>query len=282
VRRRTLLSCLALAPGLFCVGSAARAALVPLRLGIMPFNSALALLKTHQPLREHLQTVLGRPVEVFTSADYFTFINEVLDQRFDLLIAGPHFGVMSVDKGYLPLFRYRATLQPIFVVRADSGIKTVADLRGKRIGLSSRLSISSIGGVRWLQDQGLQMGRDYSIFERSTHGAAVAGVAVGDLDAAMTTHTPLKQIPEDVRAKVTLLPTDVQVPHLMTLAHRRLGSAEIARIRAALADFSERSPRGRAFFDETAYLGYEPVTAEDIKALRPYVALTRTMMGLAQ
>lgn len=248
----------------------------------MPFNSALALLKTHQPLRDYLHTALGRPIEVFTSADYVTFINEVLDQRFDLLIAGPHFAVMSVDRGYQPLFRYRATLQPVIVVGQDSPIHSVAELRGKRIGLSSRLSISSIGGVRWLQEQGLQMGRDFQIVERATHGAAVAGVAVGDLDAALTTHTPLKQIPEDVRAKVRLLPTDIRVPHLMTLAHQRLGKAEIGRIRAALAAFSEKAPQGRVFFEETAYQGYEPVTAADIQAMRPYVELTRNMLGLAQ
>lgn len=283
VYRRTLLAGLVAVLGLAIASVPARAAgPAPLRLGIMPFNSALALLKTHQPLRDHLQKALGRPVEIFTSSDYFTFINETLDERFDLLIAGPHFGVMSVEKGYVPLFRYRAMLQPVFVVRPDSGIRTIADLRGKRLGMSSRLSISSIGGVRWLQDQGLQMGRDYQIFERATHGAAVAGVAVGDLDAAMTTHTPLKQIPEDVRAKVTLLPSDIQVPHLMTLAHKRLGNGEIQRIRAALTDFSERSAHGRAFFEETAYLGYEPVTAADIKAMRPYVDLTRKLMGLAQ
>ena len=79
---------------------------------------------------------------------------------------------------------------PHCIVRADAPIASVADLRGKRIGLSSRLSISSIGGARWLQEQGLQMGRDYPIFERATHGAAIAAVAVGELDAALTTHTP--------------------------------------------------------------------------------------------
>jgi phosphonate transport system substrate-binding protein len=264
------------------VASPAWGAPPPLRVGIMPFNSALALLKTHQPLRDHLQKSLGRPVELYTSTDYFTYINEVLDQRFDVLIAGPHFGVMSVDKGYVPLLRYRAVLQPIFVVRADAGIRSVADLRGKRIGMSSRLSISSIGGARWLEEQGLQLGRDYQMIERATHGAAIAGVAVGELDAAMTTHTPLKQIPDDVRAKVTVLPTNINVPHLMTLAHRRLGKREIERIRAALVDFSERSPEGRTFFADTAYLGYEPVSDADIRALRPYVELTRKVMGLRQ
>lgn len=253
----------------------------PLRIGIMPFNSALALLRTHQPLREHLQRSLKRPVELYTSGDYFTYLNESLAQRFDVLITGPHFGVMAVDKGYVPLFRYRAMLQPLLVVRTDSPIADVADLRGKRIGLSSRLSISSIGGARWLQEQGLQMGRDYPIFEHATHGAAIAAVAVGDLDAALTTHTPLNQVPPDIRARVRILATEIQVSHLMTLAHGRLGKAEIERIRAALRAFSEESPEGRKFFADTGYLGYEPVTPGDIANLKPYVDLTRKMMGVA-
>lgn len=267
--------------GLVSVRAAMAVEQQPLRVGIMPFNSALALLRTHQPLREHLQRSLRRQVELYTSSDYFTYLNEALDQRFDILIAGPHFGVMAVDKGYVPLYRYRAVLQPILVVRADSPINTVADLRGKRIGLSSRLSISSIGGARWLQEQGLQMGRDYPISERATHGAAIAAVAVGDLDAALTTHTPLNQVPADVRARVRILPSEIQVPHLMTLAHKRLGQDEIGRIRTALRSFSDQSQEGRAFFAETGYLGYEPVAEADIKAMRPYVDLTRKMMGLA-
>lgn len=265
--------------GFLLAGSAHAQDATPLRLGIMPFNSALALVKTHQPLRQHLQSRLGRPVELFTSADYVTFLNELLDGQFDLAIAGPHFGIMAVERGWTVLYRYRAVLQPIFVVRTDSRIKTLDDLRGKRIGLSSRLSISSIGGVRWLQDQGLKLDKDYHLVERATHGAAVAGVAVGDLDAALTTYTPLKQIPEDVRAKVAILPVDVKVPHLMTLAGPRLERKEVARVKAALAEFSAASAAGTEFFKDTGYLGYEEVSAADIRQLKPYVDLTLRMIG---
>lgn len=280
MRHQICLLLLSVLLGLAWVRGTAAAETEPLRIGIMPFNSALALLRTHQPLREYLQRNLKRPVELYTSSDYITYLNEALEQRFDILIAGPHFGVMAVDQGYVALYRYRATLQPILVVRADSPVKTVADLRGKRIGLSSRLSISSIGGARWLQEQGLQMGRDYPISERATHGAAIAAVAVGDLDAALTTHTPLNQIPPDVRARVRILPTEIRVPHLMTLAHRRLGKVELERIRNALKSFAERSPEGQAFFAETGYLGYEPVDKKDIEMMRPYVDLTRRMIRL--
>jgi phosphonate transport system substrate-binding protein len=276
-RRRAFV--LAGASAVLLAGVATAHAAEPLKLGIMPFNSTLALIKTHAPIRDYLQAKLGRPVEIFTSADYFTFINESLSGRFDLLITGPHFGVMSIDKGYVPLFRYRAVLEPLIVVRPQSGIKSVADLRGKKIGLSSRLSISSIGGVRWLQDHGLLVGRDYQLSERATHGAAVAAVAVGELDAALTTHTPLKQIPEDVRAKVIILPTEIKVPHLMTLVHPRLGKRDVEAIRAALKSFSESAPEGRAFFEQTGYLGYEEISAADLRTLKPYVELTRKMMA---
>lgn len=249
----------------------------PLRLGIMPFNSTLALFKTHQPLRQHLQNELGRPIELFTAADYFTFLNSSLAGEYDLLITGPHFGVMCLPS-YEAMVRYKAVLQPVFVVRPSSGIRSLDDLRGKRIGLSSRLSISSIGGVKWLLDHGMQMGRDYQLFERTTHGAAVAAVAVGELDAALTTHTPLHQVPEDVRAKVSILPIDVRVPHLMTLGHHRLGKAELKRIRSALLKFGSTAP-GQAFFRDTGYEDYATITPEDIESLAPYVALTRALLG---
>jgi len=279
MRRRHLLQALASLPFLPLTKDAL-ASPRSLRLGIMPFNSTLALFKTHQPLREHLQNDLAKPVDLFTAADYFTFLNASLAGEYDLLITGPHFGVLSLKAGYQPLVRYRAVLQPVFVVRKGGDVHRLDDLRGRRIGLSSRLSISSIGGVKWLLDQGLQMGRDYQLYERVTHGAAVAAVAVGELDAALTTYTPLRQVPEDVRAKVDILPIEVHVPHLMTLAHDRLGKTAINRVRQSLNGFAA-TPAGGEFFRATGYEGYSAISGDDMAALEPYVALTRALLGHA-
>lgn len=247
----------------------------------MPFNSTMALIRTHQPLINHLERQLGRSIEVQTSADYITFCNQLLNGQFDIAIAGPHFGSMASERGSSAiLFRYQADLQPLFVVRTDSPIRNLEDLRGKRIGLSSALSMSSMGGVKWLQDHGFLLNRDYRIEEFSTHGAAIAAVAVGELDAALTTHTPLRQIPEDVRQKIRNLPLDIRTPHLMTLANRKLGTAEIERIRQALKSFPG-TPEGYEFFRETGYRGYIEVSPGDMQSLKPFVDLTVRMMRLA-
>ena len=178
----------------------------------------------------------------------------------------------------MPLFHYKASLKPVFVVRADAGIKDVSGLKGKRIGLSNRLSVSSIVGLKWMADQGIQAGRDFEVLEKTTHGAAIAAVAVGDLDAALTTYTPLKQVPPDIRAKVLELPTTVEMPHLMTLAHQRMGPRLVEQIREALRVFPATAD-GQAFFRDTGYQGYDPVEARDIKALQPFVPIVKQMMG---
>lgn len=250
---------------------------LPLKLGIMPFNSPLALIKTHQPLTAHLERALGRKIIVHTSPDFFTHINQLLAGDFDLAITGPHFGAMAADRKMQLLYRYAIELQPIFVTRTDSAIRTVADLRGKTLALSSRLSITSIGGSKWLQDKGFLLGRDFHVVEYSSHGAAVAAVTAGEVDAAITTHTHMRQIPEEIRVHTRLLESDINIPHLMTLAHPRLGSRDIERIRQALAEFP-MTPTGQAFFRDTGYQAYVAVSPDDLEKIRPFIELTVQMM----
>lgn len=260
--------------------SAFRVAAEPqaLSIGIMPFNSTLALFKIHQPIRLQLQEALGRPVELFTAPDYPSYLKDCLAGRFDLLIAGPHLGVMSMESGYQPMLQYKTRLQPVIVVKKGAPINNINDLKGKRVGLPSSLSVSSIAGIKWIQDHGLKIGTDITLIEESSHGSAVAAVAVGTLDATLTTHTPLKQMPKDVLDQVDIFPSDVQTSHLMTLANKRLGSKEIERIRTALLAL-QNLPAGQAFFESTGYLGYEPVSNTDIANMQPYIAITRNVLN---
>jgi phosphonate transport system substrate-binding protein len=254
-----------------------RAETPPLRLGILPFNSTLALIKTHQPLRHYLQKELGQPIDILTSANYVAFQNDSLSGEFDILITGPHFGVICLEAGYVPLVRYDTTLQPVFVLRKDSEIQEVDGFRGKRIGLPNELSVSAIGGLGWLREQGLVAGKEFEVVEKPTHGAAVAAVAVGDLDAALTTYTPLKQIPKDILEHIRVMPTSINMPHLMTLAHERLGIDKVQRLKKALARFAATN-EGKTFFDNTGYHGYLPIGEESIEKLQPYVPIVKELM----
>lgn len=249
----------------------------PLKLGIMPFNSTLALIRTHQPLAAHLEQALGHKIQLLTSADYFTHINQLLAGDFDLAITGPHFAIMAAEKGYRPLFRYAADLRPSFVVPIDSPIKVIGDLRGKRLGMPHRLAVISSSSIKWLDDQGLRLGLDYQSIEYASHGAAIAAAVAGEVDITLSAASAWQQAPESTRVKTRLLATDIRLPHVMTLAHSRLPKAEIERVRQALLSFGNTTS-GQTFFRETGYQGYAEVTPADLEKLRPFINLTVKMM----
>jgi phosphonate transport system substrate-binding protein len=249
----------------------------PLRLGIVPFNPATALLRTHQPLREHLERVLGRSVMLYSSPDHALFFQDTQNGRFDVVVTSPHLGVIHMEQGFAPLVRYQADMEIRLVVRKRDRIKRPVDLLGKRVGVPDRMSIFSIGGIRWLQNENLQLDRDYQLSEWPNHGSLIAAVAQGSLDAALSTTSAITQAPQDVREKLASILLRGKIPHLMSLARPEQGEAEIARIRKAFESFPT-TPAGREFFLNTGYKGYAPITADDVEAMRPYVEMTRELM----
>ena len=81
-----------------------------------------------------------------------------------------------------------------------------------------------------------------------------------------------------MQQQVRTIGTGLRFPHLFTLAHRRLGDAEIARIKAALLAFPD-TDEGRQFMEKSGFKGFEEISAEDLRSLTPYVDLYRRMEG---
>jgi phosphonate transport system substrate-binding protein len=252
--------------------------LQPIRLGIHPYAGTLALISAHKPLQQYLTAQLGRPVEFYTAPTFEAFVDVLLAGGYDIAISPPHFAVLAMETHYVPLVRYRSRLEPVLTVRKDSRISRAEDFRGKRIAMADASAIIRIATVKWLADQGLRAGVDYQIVERPTHGASVAAAAMGEADAGLITVEALKLLPADLQGQVRLLATGEKMPHLFTLANRRLGDAEIARLRKALLTFPA-TEQGRQFMDSKAFKGYEEITQDDIRALKPYVDTYRHMSG---
>ncbi|MDR1850282.1 MAG: phosphate/phosphite/phosphonate ABC transporter substrate-binding protein [Zoogloeaceae bacterium] len=244
-----------------------------LRIGITPFNTPVALLKTHQPLRDYLELALNRPVMLFTSSRHGEFLRDSLNGRFDVVITPPHMGAILLQRDFVPLVRYKNEMDFIFVVRADEGFTTVSTLRGKKIAFPDRMAVFTIAGIKLLEDMGMKRDVDYIYSEHPTHAAAMMSVVMGMADAAVTGYPPLNQMPVNVREKLKVLPWGKSLPHLMTLAMKQLGSHEIQRLKRAFERFPD-TPGGRKFFSESGYDGYSQISEEDLKTIQPYMLLT--------
>jgi len=256
----------------------ARAQSAPLRMAVHPYNSALALVNTFRPLFLYLEKILQRPVEFYTAPSFDAFVNALLAGEYDIPVCPPHFAMLGVEKGhYVPLVHYRSLLEPILVVKAGSAFNRPADFAGRRIAMADKSALIRIVAIKWLGDAGLVAGKHYEIVERPTHGASITATAQGDVDAGVATTTAFRQVPADVQQKLTFVSTGLQLPHLFTMANRRLDDTMINRMRLALLDFSSH-PEGRLFFEKSAYGGHDLVTASHQAALQPYLDPTRRIV----
>lgn len=258
------------APGAIAEGGA------PLRLAVHPYASTLSLINTYRPLQRYLAERLQRPVEFYTAPSFDAFVETLLSGGYDIVVSPPHFALMAMERDYRPLLHYRSSLEPVLVVAADAPFATAGDFRGQRIAMADRSAFIRLVAIKWLADNGLQVGRDYQIVDRPSHGAAVGAVRAGEAEAGLTTTTALKQLPAELQQQIRAVTTGLRFPHLFTIAHRRLGAPLLGRLKEVLLAFPA-TDEGRLFMEHTAYLGYQPIGDEQIRALAPYVELYRRL-----
>lgn len=122
------------------------------------------LQEKYQPFRQVLSQVLGSQVEFFPVDNYFKAVAALNTHEVDLVWAGPsEYVVIKARSNAIPMIGIkRVNYYTVMVVRKDSGIKSLTDLKGKTIDFEHNGSTSThIGGVKLLIDAGLNPQTDF-------------------------------------------------------------------------------------------------------------------------
>lgn len=133
VRRLCVLSCLAALTSLAMPVNAADDALL---LGVIPRRSAAETAKFFTPLAEYLSRRIGREVKLVTSKSFDAFWADIRAQRYDVVHCNQYQYIRS-SKDYKVIAVTqefgRKSVPGVLFIRADSGIKSVSELRGKTV-----------------------------------------------------------------------------------------------------------------------------------------------------
>jgi len=251
-----------------------------LKIGVLPYTDALKILTIHQPMKQFLETELNQKVEIYSASSYEKFFEDSKNGVFDMIITGPHFGLIHIENGFTPLFRYNTELKPVFVVLKDSPYSKVKDLKNTKIAMSNYLSVSSIGGIKTLIDEGFKNKRDFTLINSNSHTSAIKSVVLGEVDAAITTHTPIKQLTDEaMKSKIKVFESDFSMPHLFTIVHPKLSKEEVKTLKIALQNF-EKSSYGKDFFKKTDYKGYIQISKKDLEAVKPVIDETKEFLKI--
>lgn len=237
---------LAALAGVLCLASSAHAELV---LGVHPFKPATRLVESFTPLAQYLSGRLGEPVRLHVARDYQTHLDGVAIGRYDFAYLGPVLYVQLHSlHGPRPLLaRQQTGNSPVFhgkiFVRADSPVRRLADLAGKRFAFGDPHSTMGHLVPRYLLWQaGVGVEQLASHKFVGDHLNVALGVLAGEFDAGAAKEDVFYQYEKcGLRAIATSPPVS---DHLFVATHR-MKPAQIRKLRALLLTMHQDA-EGRA------------------------------------
>lgn len=254
------------------------AELAPLQMGLLPYLSSDKLFKEFLPMKNYLEVKLNRRIEMSTAPNFKTYVQRAAHGDYDIYQTAPHFALLAETKsGYHRVSRFMRELDGSVVVRSDSTVKRIEDLRGRTVITPDALAITSMLGEQLLKDHGLMSGRDYQLDRSSSHNNAILTVFNGGADAALTSAAVFENIDAEYKRELKILTKTRTVPHMMIMANPRLTPAEFQKLKSALLAFNKNGA-GRIFFEATGYGDMGPITDADMAQLRPFIKATQEQL----
>ncbi len=195
----------------------------PLTMGIFPRRNAKMTMKLFRPLQKHLSQALKQEIRLVTAKNFKTFWQGVKQQKYDLVHYNQYHYIVSQKKyGYQVLLRNEEfgedTIAGALMVRTDSGIDTIADLKGKKIifGGGPKAMQSYIVATYLLRQGGLQAGDYIEDFAKNPPNAILTAfygqaAAAGAGDKVLDLKVVKQQIDS---SKMKMLARAPQLPHL--------------------------------------------------------------------
>jgi len=163
-----------------------------LKMGLIPADDAQEMLRNYQPIVEYLEEKLGMEVELTVTTDYAAAVEAMKYKHIDMAWFGPFSYVLAADVAGAEAIvngvrseTGKSTYKTVIVTRADSGIETLGDLKGKSFAFVDPASTSgNLIPRKLLLENGIEPDEDFSTFYYAgTHNAVELAVANGNVDA---------------------------------------------------------------------------------------------------
>lgn len=174
-------------------------------LGILPAFSTGHLIRLFGPLAQQLSLALKRPVLIETAPDFKTFLLRSIDEkRYDIVLPPSHFYPLIEKKaGYRAVAR--DDTQPMYsviVVKKDSPLKTLEDLRGKNLSVIDPFALAAMIMKGHLVKAGIT---DISLTQVPSHTASLAMIKEDSIDAVSLMDTAYYMASKKVQAETKIL-----------------------------------------------------------------------------
>ena len=272
-RRAALLAAVA-SLGLFAVQAQAQQVF---RVTTIPEEAATEQVRKFTPLAQYLERTLGMKVEFTPVSDYPAAVEALVNKRVDLVWFGGFTHVQAQIRSggkIIPIAQREEDTQfrSVFIAKTDSGIKTLADMKGKQVSFGSASSTSGHLMPRSnLLDAGINPERDFRrIAYSGAHDATIASVVSGRVDAAALDITVWRKFVSEGKVDTKAVDVFFTTPPFFNYnwsVHADMPAALRERVTKALLDLSPATPEGAEILRLNRATRYIPTKAENYKGL---------------
>lgn len=283
-----LVSFAALASTLSSCGESPKAQKV-LRVGFVPAEDAQQVMQNAQPVVEILRKELGMEIQPFVATDYTGVVEALRVEKLDIAFMAPASYVLAKNEANIKVVlkserKGIPTYYAAIITRADSGIRTLEDLRGKTFAFGD--SLSTTGHViprKMFKERGIDPVRDFKkILYSGGHDATVLSVLNGKVDAGATyANSPdnedtawmryLKN-PEDIK-KIHAIAFSEPIPADNLVMRANLDEQIVKKVVNIFLNLS-RDPAGKKMLRELYQIdGFVTATDKDYDSVREAFAI---------
>lgn len=237
-------------------------------LGVFPHLPPRQLEKVYAPIAKEFSEVLGKQVQLRSSSSYEKFMENLDNEKFDIVFVQPFDYVRAADKlGYKPLAVREEPLATIYVVKQGSTLKSAKDLKGKRIALPPKVAAVSLLTMGFLKEQKLQPGKDVTISHHKSHASCLQQVLIGEADVCGTALPALRFFQHKMKVKMEIVAKTSEIPHALFAAHPRLSEKEFQEVQENILSWS-KTKKGQEILKRGKLSNYKRINDSDYNIVR--------------
>ena len=270
---RTLGACILLSVGL----SGPAVAQQVLRVTTIPEEAATEQVRKFTPLATYLEKRLGMKVEFTPVTDYPAAVEALVNKKVELVWFGGFTHVQAQIRSggkIIPIAQREedTKFQSVFIAKTDSGIKTLADMKGKQVSFGSQSSTSGhLMPRNNLLNAGINPEKDFRrIAYSGAHDAAIASVVSGKVDAAALDITVWRKFVVENKVDTKAVDVFFTTPPFFNYnwsVHADLAAELREKIKKALLDIDPATPDGKEILQLNRATRYIPTAPENYKGL---------------
>ena len=263
--------------GLVAAFSAATFAQPVLKVTTIPEEAATEQVRKFTPLATYLEKQLGVKVEFTPVSDYPAAVEALVNKRVDLVWFGGFTHVQaSLRSGgkIIPIAQREedTRFQSVFIAKTNSGIKTLADMKGKDISFGSQSSTSGHLMPRsFLLEAKIDPEKDFKrVAYSGAHDATIASVVSGRVAAAALDMTVWKKFVDEKKVDTAAVNVFYTTPPYFNYnwsVHADMPAAMREKITKALLDLNSNNPEGKEILQLNRATRYVPTKPENYKGL---------------